>query len=158
MTPNCRTIAAKCQCCQKPLTLEVDADYAAMNDPHSLIRMAACNRCADIHRALTDTSERIGKMCHQIWVVRKMKNGEERVSKLMPALTAQARSYARAFTRKHNQPEAWVLFDQAFPDLLAEKPEQWDKILRHYHVQARRHFQDCARHAADQTTNHPSTV
>lgn len=40
-------LEAKCKICGKGLHLEIDDTYAAMGDPHGLIKLAACNNCAD---------------------------------------------------------------------------------------------------------------
>lgn len=40
-------VDSKCKFCGMALTLSVSDDYAAMGDPFNLVRLAACNRCAD---------------------------------------------------------------------------------------------------------------
>lgn len=41
-------VKAKCQFCSRELTLEVDDEYSRLGDPLKLLRLAACNRCADL--------------------------------------------------------------------------------------------------------------
>lgn len=41
-------IKGECKFCKRPLELKVDDDYAATGDPFKLVRLASCNRCADL--------------------------------------------------------------------------------------------------------------
>lgn len=57
------TIDGVCQFCKVPIRLSIDDDYRALNDPFGLLKLASCNRCADLrsrrrrlHEAFVETA------------------------------------------------------------------------------------------------------
>lgn len=41
-------VKSQCKFCHKPLVLKCDAEYGDMGDPYRLVRLAACDNCADL--------------------------------------------------------------------------------------------------------------
>jgi hypothetical protein len=63
-------IASKCKFCAKPIFLTVDDDYGKLGDPFNLIKMAACNTCADLRIKRRNITECIYRMLVKLTIDR----------------------------------------------------------------------------------------
>lgn len=41
-----QTVQGKCKFCERPLSIEVDSEYAGLGDPYKLLELLSCQRCS----------------------------------------------------------------------------------------------------------------
>ena len=117
-----------CKFCKNPITIEVAVSYAALGDPHGIIPMAACDRCADLHeeRRILEDRVRIAAMTlNNIKGVESRKEANVRYTGIFEKLL---HDYAKMIARWHYlQGESW---DQEAVAMIIEHPEAWPSVLR----------------------------
>lgn len=114
-----------CKFCHKPITVEVDDDYAKLGDPYKLLQKAACNACADVRMLRRVLEERISRVSTVYAAIHHPSdsvkiNTRKSISKLLQA-------YCRMIAR-WNRLEG-MAFDEAAVDTLMEHPSQWAEVL-----------------------------
>lgn len=127
MDKNYCDVPAQCRFCSKPLTLKVDAEYQRLGDPHKLLGLAACNRCADfiVERNTVTTSIRV--VCVELVSKRGMWSSEyEQV--VREALFKRVNRYMRLLA-SHNGYDAPEL-DPAIVDRMIHRPAHYAVHLK----------------------------
>lgn len=137
--------ATKCKFCQKQIVLTIDDAYSELGDPLKLLGFASCNLCADLRVKLRTAKESIIKTCQTLLSLVQLDNEnrivrttryEELCAKYRKALEITTRVYAKTLAEiLGNQTYLW---DNAFVDMLLEKPMLAWKILRKYDEDCKR--------------------
>jgi hypothetical protein len=118
--------ATECQFCSKLLVLWVDPQYAAMGDPMKLLKLAACNTCADLRVRHRKIEETIAHCCTALnQGVRKSD-----MQAFRDTLATATRKYAEVIAQMHGSDT--MVWDESFPELLADRPDRWGVILSKY--------------------------
>ena len=106
-----------CKFCQRPITLEID-DYYELKDPLGLIRLAACNRCADLR------SRRRSIMEFMVDLACRLKSGEDR-----SAGEALRLGLVRWLNLIHDWTGASIEWDEAYLDAIRSSPNMVRSVL-----------------------------
>lgn len=117
--------ATTCQFCRRPITVEIDDDYAAIGDPYKLIQKRACNECADVRVLRRVLEERISRQATTFAGMHRPTEDAKKV--IRKNLVKLLENYARMIAR-WNRVEG-MMFDEAAVDTLMEKPSQWAEVL-----------------------------
>lgn len=116
--------ATHCQFCKIPITVEIDDSYAELGDPYKLIRMAACNRCADLRVTRRNLERLMGRQCSALCLLRSSKTKEP--TEIRSNLERLTQDYARMIARwNHLDGMAW---EPAIVDAILEDPHHWGDI------------------------------
>lgn len=118
--------AANCKFCQRNLVLDIDPEYVELGDPFKLLKYATCNTCADLRVRKRKLEDTIGNCCNRI----SQKSKKDSGSDLMEVLDKATRKYAEVIATLHELDR--FTWDDAFPKLLFDKPNQWGQILTIY--------------------------
>ena len=119
--------ATTCKYCRKPITVEIDDAYADLGDPHKLIPMAACNRCADIRVERRVLEAKVKFACMMLHFGRK-KFSETKVHDTRVVLERLLKQYANMIARWHFL-EGMSWDDEAL-NLIMDKPDAWASVLK----------------------------
>lgn len=125
-------LETRCHCCHCKLTLTVDDAYMELGDPMKLLAAAVCNSCHDHHEREVRIRFSIFDLC--LALDRGVKR--ERADRIRVLLSDATRKYAEIIALIQDRDT--MLFEEAFPQMLFDHPEQCPKILRKYR-------KDCAR-------------
>jgi hypothetical protein len=116
-----------CKFCKKPITIEVADSYAELGDPHKLIPIAACNRCADIREERRILEDKIRKLSMTFNSMkpdaRKQETGRYRL-----AFDRLLKRYANLICRWHYL--SGMTWDDAALDTIIEHPDHWQDVLK----------------------------
>ena len=121
--------AANCKFCKREMVVQVDDGYAPLGDPYKLMRLAACNRCADLRTRRHSLEQSIQTVCRTIAYC-TAKGRDAAIARAKPMLDALTRKYCVLVADWHNM--SGYLWDEAFPAMLIEKPERFGDILHGY--------------------------
>lgn len=122
-----RTIAAKCRFCGKNLTLEIAPDYDEERSPVKLIKLAACNRCADLRQERRHLEDTIRTICSRTTQLGQTKITDSNSQK---AVKTVCEAYTKLVARWYGfDGSAW---DDAFPDAIISAPDQWQRAVSNY--------------------------
>lgn len=132
------TITQPCKVCKRELALEADEQC----EPHWLkvfLAMVVCNRCFDLREERNDITRKIYALCQYLRALDgfKLKDEDKRRkrSQVRDRLTVRTKEYARWFRKVLNgHTEVW---SDEFVDLLMDKPDQADVLLKMYRDGAR---------------------
>jgi hypothetical protein len=109
-------VNATCKFCHKPLVLTVSDEYHHAGDPYKLIRLAACNSCADNREQQRTVTENIGLVCALVSQSKNSKNVKEASRE---ALTRLIQKYLDLIERRTR---IRVPFDDAIVESLISGP------------------------------------
>lgn len=131
-------VECECRACKKPLSLEADEQC----EPAWLrvfVGMVACNRCADLRQHRLVVTRKIYELCRYLIAIASfsMKDSDRKIKRahIREALSIQTKEYARWFRKALNgHTEVW---SDDFVDLLMDKPDQADTLLKMYRDGAR---------------------
>jgi hypothetical protein len=117
-----------CKFCQKPISIEVDDDYAALGDPNGLLPLACCNPCADIRNDRRRIETAIARVCAAVSSLSRSEEREREIAR--GALVKLTKAYAEMIARWHHvSGGAW---DEEGVSLLMDKPRHWPQIIGIY--------------------------
>ncbi len=115
---------ATCKFCKRPLSLQIDDDYAALGDPFKLTPLACCDGCADYMMARRKIFDRVKHICMKLFGGAVEKDD---LPKTREALTALVQRYMRLISDHRDCPMPdW---DSGLMDDLMEKPGNFSPIL-----------------------------
>lgn len=112
----CKSVAAKCKFCGRILTLWVAEDYNELGDPMKLMKLAACNRCADIKTAQRKLEAAISKECGLLL----NRPDEKTRTKIKTSLCLLTRSYLEVISDWLNRQTAQ--WEEAIVDDMMARP------------------------------------
>jgi hypothetical protein len=113
-----------CKVCRREITLDIDDTYGQYGDPHNIVPLATCNRCAD----LRDRRNRIYDAIYRACLDLLQRPNEDQRGKIAVRLTTATHRYARLLNEYH--PGQVIVWTEAWPERLMEHPKQWRQILR----------------------------
>ena len=120
-----KSIPTTCKFCHQPITTQISEDY--VGDPHKILPLSACNRCADMRVEKRQIESRIKFTCMMRAFGPKFHaDGQE--SKTHTTLTTHARAYCELLARWHNLDEMW---DPEIVRNLMDTPAGWPAHLGH---------------------------
>lgn len=117
--------ASKCKVCGKPITLNIDDDYAELGDPYKLEKLGTCDKCVAQHalqQKMNTALERISAMLRIVG-----NDVEER-----PALLGKAEKILKAYLRLISTKEKLreeLPWDDTILDKYAAHPEKLDGVI-----------------------------
>jgi len=116
-----------CKFCGVPLRLDVDDDYAALGDPHKLIPLASCDRCADFRVKRRMLFERIASAVRLMCLMSSQDNqGKELAQDAIRMLLKRWLKLLSEY-RHCNAPE----WDESLLEAIVAKPQNlWDAVRR----------------------------
>lgn len=117
-----------CKFCKDPITIEIDDGYAELGDPLKLIRLAACNRCADFRVARSKYHDFFANICIEIANARR--DNSPRLAHLHTIVTDASRRYAQAvcaFLRSRT-----LHWNEDLGTAIFNSPDKWPKLLADY--------------------------
>ena len=119
------TMPAKCKFCQKPLSLKVDplGCDSPMFDLNTLIKMAACNRCADYYTEVRSLDEAIASVA---WKSKHTKKKDD-MDKLRGTLVTLTKGYAELVCDHFHKITTW---EPDFVQKILDQPDKSGKILK----------------------------
>lgn len=120
------TKEATCKFCHKTIQLEIDDSYAALGDVFNLMRLGACNRCADLMIRRRDIKDRAQHSAIQVLRLGKSTSSEQR-SKFEGMLGNQIRKWLSLSADWHRSDEA--PFDPEMVQQIMESPREVHTIL-----------------------------
>lgn len=120
--------ATKCKFCGREMVVQIADDYPSA-DPFKLLRLAACNRCADLRVKKRVLEESLCRTCNTVQFA-SQSNKNAAIEKARPLLDTLTRKYASLVADWHNM--SGYLWDEEFVNLLTEKPDRVWTILGHY--------------------------
>lgn len=116
--------ATHCQFCKIPITVEIDDSYSELGDPYKIVRMAACNRCADLRVTRRNLERLMGRQCSALCLLRSSKTKEP--TEIRSNLERLTQDYARMIARwNHLDGMAW---EPAIVEAILEDPHHWGDI------------------------------
>lgn len=121
--------AARCKFCRKPLVLHVDDAYAEHGDIFKLMKLAACDHCADLRLNRRLLESRLQRICALLCNCRANQR-EEKSATVRDVLTRLTQDYAKLVAAWHNM--SGMAWDEEMVNLLIEKPDKWAAIISHY--------------------------
>lgn len=117
-----------CKFCRKPVFIEIDDEYAKLGDPMNLIRLAACNRCADLRDEKRKLEDKINVLC--TWLLQLSEPGRIKArDKALASFTRVTEKYASLVASWLNGQK---YFDSSFPESLFNRPDDWPNIISAY--------------------------
>jgi len=117
--------ATNCKFCHRPITVEIDDDYAKLGDPYKLIEKSCCNQCADVRVAKRVLEERISRVATEFAAVHNPSDGVKMLTR--KKLTRLIEAYARTIARWHRVDG--MAFDAACIDDVMNRPDKWAVVL-----------------------------
>lgn len=128
----CKAVTAKCKFCHKPLSLYVAESYDSIGDPLKLLRIASCNRCADLKTEQLRLERQISR---QVAFLRTKPNEAERV-RTQTQLCALTKNYLVSICDfLHHEQIAW---DEGIVSDMMTRPDHLNVIIRTMWDTARR--------------------
>lgn len=119
----------RCKFCGVMLTVESDPD-CPQEWAESLLKLLACNRCADYRAKMTKIGVEIRRVCtNYIQLVNSKKGDEETKSKTRKLLEGMTWKVAEATCKFYGTP---FIYDQEFVDQIMEHPDKSTIILKAY--------------------------
>lgn len=114
-----------CKMCHRPITVEINDDYASMGDPNKLLALATCNICYDYREKRKRIESGIGKICRMIQCT-PPKARAEFITTVVGSL--------QTLTKLHNTAVAGYFlctnyWDEEMVQMMTDKPEHWGNIL-----------------------------
>jgi hypothetical protein len=120
-----KKVESKCKFCHKPLVLEVDDAYDELADPHHLIPLSACNRCADFRQRRRELVEGIRSVCLDI--ARAPGRMQNRLKEeIKEPLALLLKKYLKLANTWHGADAAW---DQALIEQTLLDPQKYLDVL-----------------------------
>ena len=132
--------------CARPIVVEIDDDYAKLGDPFRLIKLATCDRCYDLRIRRQNIEDAIYRACLGIIQAgikpnKPTKPGEEpktpaekarfkESEDALKVLVTLTQAYALLASDWCNR--SGMIWDEALPAAILEKPKFWRVILEDY--------------------------
>lgn len=117
-----------CRFCHKPITLEIDDDYAALGDPLNVLKLAACDHCAVLRVNRKRLEEKIQRACSYLEFL-GTSDAKQR-SILRNILLSLSRKYGQLIVSWHN--ETGNFDSPVIAAKLADDPSNWKEHLSEY--------------------------
>jgi len=117
--------ATNCRFCQKPITLDIDDDYARLGDPRHLLGLATCEACASLRREREKVEALTGRVCYALRFTDR--KDYAKVEELKSALTRLSQRYCQLIARWHHMNGS--LWDESIVEALMQDPDRWGEIL-----------------------------
>ncbi len=117
----------KCKFCSIDLVLDCDEEYAKMRDPHNLLPLVCCTRCADLRVRRRAIFERVQAMCACF--------GEQSERQSLHELRAAARPLIRkTMVAWYELSQEWHRvtngsWDEFCVDSIVDSPSHFESIL-----------------------------
>ena len=118
--------ATTCKFCHLPISVQVDDTYAETGDPFKIIKLAACNWCADVRVSRRKLEAHLARVCRN-WQLLGADPKPEQREKFGDILTRLTQAYARMVSKWHRK--EGCIWDEACVQLLLDKPERWGEIV-----------------------------
>ncbi len=127
--------ACECKMCKRKMVVSIDDDYAALGDPLNLLKLATCNRCADLRMRRSRIEDAIYKVCMMIIQTGTKPNAEGKPAKeaaivaneILSRLTKQFALLVADWCGRSG-----MIWQPDFPLMLIENPDKWASILENY--------------------------
>lgn len=115
-----------CKFCGCGLVLKIDDSYDEIGDPFKLLKLAACNNCADVRVWRRKVEARID---FTVSFVKKAKADKDslKLDALKRKLDDLCREYLRMVAQWMGQSE--VGWDPQISESIIDNPELWNKVL-----------------------------
>lgn len=123
-------VEAKCKFCGIIIHPEIHEEYAQLRDPLNLLRLAACNRCADLRVERHRLEEKILRTCMRLASFGAISPGSEADQRFRSRLTERTKIYTQFIARWHGANDAW--WEESFVDALMAAPESCFQTLRRF--------------------------
>lgn len=114
-----------CKFCNQPITVEIDDGYAAMGDPFKLLKLAACNRCADLREEKRMLEAKFKRACSLLSAVPV--GDPKRRETMRNVLEVLTKKYAEMIARWNGMDGS--LWEEAILNTLMERPDRWASII-----------------------------
>lgn len=114
-----------CKFCQNPITVEIDDAYANLGDPFKLIKIACCDRCADLRVERRMLEDKVRKVCR----VRELdpKLAKTREQSHRSTLEKLLKQYSNMIARWHYL--SGMCWDDRATETIMDHPEAWNSVL-----------------------------
>lgn len=113
-----------CKFCRTTLMLEIDKEYHALKDPYGLIKLAACDRCADLRDRRARLHEKLVRTCSNLMSNPKDKDIRDAARSAFDTLT---KKYVLLISDWTGQQLAW---EEAMVEPFMHAPKSLGKHLR----------------------------
>lgn len=121
-----KTISASCKFCGIPLKLQCAIGYDDLRDPSGLVKMVACNHCADLHTEKSKLEDSIKR--NALWIGLNKKH--PKFNDVAEKLRTRCRKYCMTVSATRNLPSP--AHDSEMPEQIIESPENVLVILKRY--------------------------
>lgn len=117
--------ALNCKFCKKPISVEVDDDYAKLGDPYKILPLGCCNRCADLRERRRVLADKVRRTANAFGVLHKPSKAAVEDARMV--LSNLCHKYAKLIAEWHGQEgECW---DDTVVDAILETPNCWGEVL-----------------------------
>lgn len=117
--------STSCKFCKRPITVEVDDDYAKLGDPYKILPLACCNHCGDVRVMKRNLEDQLKAQCYSIQLLKSAKVPIP--DKAKSNLELLTKEYA-TMVSKWNFSEG-MLWDEGIVDALCANPQGWGNII-----------------------------
>ena len=119
--------STSCKFCHRPITVEIDDDYASLGDPFKIIPLASCDHCADLRVERRGLEFRLARASS---IVSLLPVGEAKKREAMRAILERlTRAYAKLIARWHRMDgELW---EPGIVDQIMDNPLKWGNTIGH---------------------------
>lgn len=118
------TVEAKCKFCHCDLHLQVEESYHKLKDPMGLIRLASCNRCAELRSRRRGLHEQFVKCCASVLADKVI--GKEAMEEAQKVFGSLLKRYLQLIEEWTGQQ---VEFDEGMADPFIIAPKNLGKHL-----------------------------
>lgn len=115
-----------CKFCQKPVTVVIDDDYAALADPYGLMRLLSCNNCADYESARRALFRHVKVLC-ELLIQRAV--AKDDVPKVRESLETLTKKFMRLYSEHHDL--ALPPYEAEIVEAMMGKPSHFGQVLAH---------------------------
>lgn len=123
-----------CRFCHIPMSVDIDENYDRTGDPLQIMKLATCNRCADLRTRFNGIRNAIKNLC--MVLVQTNKLSEEDQEKTTRAMTVLFERYAKLIADWNKVPIPTI--DPTVIKTLIANPGRFEIFLRNIWDQYRR--------------------
>jgi hypothetical protein len=120
----CKEVKARCKFCGKDLTLHIAEDYDEVGDSLKIMKLAACNRCADLKTRIRRLEGDLSKECGML-LTKPHFTIKDRIKSRLAALS---RAYLNTISNWLNrEPAQW---EETILEDMLENPNKLDLTVK----------------------------
>lgn len=118
------THGLNCKFCQKPISVEVDDDYAALGDPYKILHLACCNFCGEVREERRKIYDKLKRALTWLEVAGDSKTVRDNSAELLTILTKRL---MRLIGKWYAVPD--LIWEEAIVDQIMAGPKKAHVVL-----------------------------